>query len=221
MKFSLLFFFVFISLNFSFAQKDVDISSYLSKIDGGKIDEVKKILLSLKKQNPNSPSVIYLEALLTSEGDIASKLYKEVIDHKQPSEYKDDAMFKLYQYHYALGDFDNSDKYARMLVQTFPNSNYVSRLGKSSSNPADGGTEIGTKSKFGIQVGAFVEKRNAESLRSQVMRYGNVQILEKEVKGKLFYTVIVIGCANEYECGVLKERIKNEINISGVVVQLN
>lgn len=217
MKFILLFFSVFISLNFSFAQKDVDISSYLSKIDDGKVDEVKKILLSLKKQNPNSPSVIYLEALLTSEGDIAAKLYKEVIDHKQPSEYKDDAMFKLYQYHYALGDFDNSDKYARMLVQTFPNSNYVSRLGKSS--PAVGG--IGTVSNFGIQVGAFVEKRNAESLRSQVMRYGNVQILEKEVKGKSFYTVIVTGCANEYECGILKERIKNEMNISGVVVPLN
>jgi hypothetical protein len=67
-------FFILIAGKESYPQ-DVDINYYLKKIESGKKQEVLKNLPELKKQHPESASVIYLDALLTEDGTDAVHKY--------------------------------------------------------------------------------------------------------------------------------------------------
>jgi hypothetical protein len=229
---TIFFFLVFLSL--SFGQKEVDISKYLDQISRGEADAVRNILPALKKNNPHSVSLKYLEALLTQDGKNAALLYNEIVHSNLSSEYKDDAIFKLYQFHYALGEFNESDKYARMILDSYPSSPFVSRLKKSdlvgrqattqqqigSETPTKEDQTITSSGNFTIQVGAFLDRNNAESLLVQLLKYGESWINEREVKGKVFHTVLVGKFPSETEANVVLKRIRSERNLQGIILTL-
>ncbi|MBU2585813.1 MAG: SPOR domain-containing protein [Bacteroidetes bacterium] len=192
------------------------------------------ILPSLIKNNPQSSSLKYLEALLTQDGRQAASLYKEIVHSKSNSEYKDDALFKLYQFHYTLGEFNESDKYARMILESYPSSQFISRLKKSDytstqsslqqrvevKTPEVNNQDKSSAGNFTTQVGAFLDRKNAESLMIQVLKYGESWINEREVRGKIFYAVLVGKFSSESDANTLLERMRAELNLQGVILNL-
>ncbi|MBU2444221.1 MAG: SPOR domain-containing protein, partial [Bacteroidetes bacterium] len=156
------------------------------------------------------------------------------VHSKSNSEYKDDALFKLYQFHYTLGEFNESDKYARMILESYPSSQFISRLKKSDytstqsslqqrvevKTPEVNNQDKSSAGNFTTQVGAFLDRKNAESLMIQVLKYGESWINEREVRGKIFYAVLVGKFSSESDANTLLERMRAELNLQGVILNL-
>jgi hypothetical protein len=227
--------------NYSFAQEP-DIQKVISDIEKGEIDKAKILLVSLEKDNPNSVSVKFLKAILNENGDEAAKLYKDVVFSSEESELKDDALFKLYQYHYSRSEFNESDKYTRMLKEYFPQSEYVNYLkreiistprlevqqkfeqkilaDKIQSTPSDVTPNLQQRKLFSIQVGAFSTEANAKRLVNQLIGY-KTTIREKNLSGKNFYVVLVGEFDSESLAKSEVQTIKNKFGLDGFVVPLN
>jgi hypothetical protein len=87
-KFFISFFIITISFGFTYAQ-DVDIVSYLKQIESGNLEKAKSELPGLKKNYPNSPSVMFLEGVLTENGQEAIIIYNNIIKTYPHSKYAD------------------------------------------------------------------------------------------------------------------------------------
>ncbi len=224
--------------------QEPNLNRLIESIEKGEIEKVKVLLFSLEKDNPNSLTVKYLKALLTENGTEAAKLYREIVHSDEYSEIKDDAIYRLYQYYYSKGDYSESDKYARMLKDSFPNSEFVKALSKrvnyfsssidkmddnqKSSNEKDKNTgEIQSlsitqieKKSFSIQVGAFSSRENAMRFSSQFREY-SVKIGEKEMDGKKLFVVLLGLYDSEEKAKSDIQIIKDKFKIEGIVVSNN
>lgn len=223
----------------SLFSQEPDWKRVISEIESGETDKAKILLVSLEKDNPNSVNVKFLKALLSEDGTEAAKLYREVAFAFDETDFKDDALFKLYQYHYSRGEFGESDKYARMLRETYPNSeflNYLKREIQSAqrlqiqqnleqvnlsdtlkkSTPVTN-TIVQTQNKFSIQVGAFSTESNAQRYASQFSGY-QTRIREKEIGGRKLFVVLVGEYPNEIDAKNEIQKLKSRFNVDGFVV---
>lgn len=238
-RLSLILFLIF--SKFSLAQRP-ELKKVINDIEYGEIEKAKIILVSLEKDNPNAPDVKFLKALLTEDGKEAARLYKDVAFSDEETDFKDAALFKLYQYHYSRGDFNESDKYARMLKETFPKSEYVNYLQRKIS-PSDKTvsqqkttqstvmdttvlnyqlpqkereTALISNQRYSIQVGAFSSYSNAVRFASQFTGY-TTKIIDKEVNGKKLFVVLLGTFSNEIDAKKEAAIIKNKYNIDGII----
>ena len=92
--------FFFLLASFSFGQ---NIELYFSLIEEGKVEGVKENLPELISKYPNNPGVIYLKALLTQDGNLAIKLYKDLLKKYPDSKYAAFSAMKIGEYFYARG----------------------------------------------------------------------------------------------------------------------
>jgi len=76
-----------------------DIRRRLEMIEKGQAEAVRTELPSLMTNYQNNPGVMYLQAVLTTDGTEAAKLYQNIVDNFPKSEWGDDALYKLYQYY--------------------------------------------------------------------------------------------------------------------------
>lgn len=237
-------FFLLIIVFFPFSliySQEPDLRKLISDIQKGETEKARILLLSLEKDNPNSSTVKFLRALLTENGTEAAKLYRDVAFAYEENDLKDDALFKLYQYHYSRGEFSESDKYARMLKESFPQSEFVNYLKR--ENPISSRIQTQQKfeqkllsdtlaqstqltnvvtqltNRFSIQVGAFSTESNAKKFASQFTGY-TTKIREKESNGKKFYVVLIGEYQNEDDAKIELPKLKNRFNLEGIVVNL-
>lgn len=232
------FFLILIFSNLAFSQS-LDFKSIIKQVEEGETEKAKLLIYSLEKDKSNNPEVKYLKAILTQDGELAAKIYKEVVYSVEDSEWKDDALFKLYQYHYSRGEFNESDKYARMLRESFPESEYVGRIGKRTlmkqTNDLTESEELTNvilrkeeqkqtlpknDLKFFVQVGVFSNKLNAEKFASQFKDY-KIRIVDKSIQGKTMFAVWLGEFENEEECRKAINFINNKYKVNGFIVSLN
>lgn len=226
---------------FLFAQ-ELNLKKLISDIEKGEIDKARILLVSLEKNNPNSPQVKFLKAILNENGSEAAKLYREIVFSAEENDLKDIALFKLFQYYYSRGEFSESDKYARMLKESFPQSEYVDYLKR--ENLSSSRMQIQQKfeekilndtakiitqpklvnsktaEKYYIQVGAFSTEANARKFALQFSSY-IVKIREKEINGKKLFTVLVGDFEDEISAKNEVQVLKNRFNIDGIVIPPN
>jgi hypothetical protein len=225
--------------NLSFSQS-FEMKKVIQDIEGGETEKAKILLFSLEKDNPNSAEVKYLKALLSEDGVEAAKLYKDIAFSSEDTDLKDDALFKLYQFYYSRGEFSESDKYARMLRETFPKSEYVSYLQRKNLSQSrlqvqqnfeqkvlndtsqlitqsSQQTQLKTSSGYSIQVGAFSTYSNAIRFASQFQNY-STKISEKESGGKKLFVVLVGNYNSESEARNALQLLKNQYKVDGMVV---
>ena len=77
---------------FPFAEiysQDVDIIPYLKQIESGNSAGVKAELPELKRKNPESPSIMFLDGVLTENGQQAIVIYQNVVENYPKSKYAD------------------------------------------------------------------------------------------------------------------------------------
>jgi hypothetical protein len=171
-----------------------DIQRRLELIERGQGDAVKAELPALMTNFQNHPGVLYLQAVLTTDGSEAAKLYQSIVDNFPKSEWADDALFKLYQYYYSIGLYKTGDQKLQQLKQDYPFSTYAVSQGPKPSEqqaaqepPADlkpTGSVEKFPTSFTVQVGAFSTMQNAEELKTK---------FEKENYSSNIFTIVSDG----------------------------
>jgi tetratricopeptide (TPR) repeat protein len=202
-------------INFTFSQ-DVDISRYLYLLRIGNVDSVKVALDSLKKLYPNSPNLKFLDAILKENAEEAVKIYYDIVLNHPEGEYSDEALFKIFQFHYAKGDYEQAKRELERLKKTYPSSPYA---GINVRFPSLEKTTTEVKCAFSIQVGAFTDKRNAEKEKSFFEEKGySVELHTKIKDGKLFYLVWVGCLQDKKDAERLKREIKEKFERDGFII---
>ena len=193
-----------------FAQ-DVDIVPYLKQIENGNADEVKNQIPDLMEKYPNSPSIMFLDGVLTENGQKAVVIYQNIVDKYPTSKYADAALYRFYSYYYALRLYESAKEKLNQLISKYPDSPYI-KIAKQNQLPVS--PEISQEEneaeedslktplppvvqhnqdyKFTIQAGAFSKNENAEALKSGFDKAGIFsEIKEKQVAGTVFHVVYV------------------------------
>jgi len=171
-----------------------DVQRRLELIERGQGEAVKAELPALMTNYQNHPGILYLQAVLTTDGSEAAKLYQGIVDNFPKSEWADDALFKLYQYYYSIGLYKTGDQKLQQLKQDYPFSTYaVNQSQQASPQPVQEEPAAVVKppspvekypTSFTVQVGAFSTLQNAEELKAK---------FEKENYSSNIFTIVTDG----------------------------
>jgi tetratricopeptide (TPR) repeat protein len=227
-----------ISVN-TFSQ-DVNIIPYLKQIESGKAEEVRYELTDLKERNPESSSVMFLDGVLTENGQKALVIYQNIVDRYPDSKYADAALYRIYSYYYALGLYESASKKLTLLINNYPASPYINiakqnqllispdiekeedkaiRYGNEQQTPDE---YSGGKYKYTIQAGAFSNRENAQSLQDSFEQSGlYAQLKAKQVAGTTFHIVYVGRFVTNDEAESFLRTINTKFNLTGRVVDIN
>jgi len=114
MKLSILFLF----FNACILSQNVDM--YLSLIHEGQSQGVKENLPELISKYPNDPGVLYLQALLTSNGMKSLEFYSKLIEKFPESNYAGEASVKIGEYFYSRGLYSQASRQLCSIPRKYP-----------------------------------------------------------------------------------------------------
>ena len=114
MKLSIL----FLLFNACILSQNVDM--YLSLIHEGQSQGVKENLPELISKYPNDPGVLYLQALLTSNGMKSLEFYSKLIEKFPESKYAGEASVKIGEYFYARGLYSQAGRQLCLIPRKYP-----------------------------------------------------------------------------------------------------
>ncbi|MDY0082141.1 MAG: SPOR domain-containing protein [Ignavibacteriaceae bacterium] len=216
----------------SFAQ-EVDIIPYLKKVEQGSIEEVKLELLNLKVDYPKSANLIFLEAVLTENGQDAVTLYQKIIDNYPKSRYADASLYRIYSYYFALGLYNTADKQLDRLKKEYPESPYIKmadiNIVKKDDEETNSQTgEIkqqntsGQEFTYTIQAGAFTNSANASGLKKEIENAGMISFIkEKNIAGTDFNVVYIGKFTSRKEAEDFLPIVNTRFKLNGRVTEIN
>ena len=198
------------------------IIEYVRMVSEGKSDEVTSKLPGLKTKFPHTAGVFYIEGLVAVNGDEAVRCFHVIADSFPGSEWADDAMARLFEYHIRVGEPRQAELNFRRLQKDFPESPYLTTGYLQQERLSSDSFTFAPKNQgqiWAIQIGAFAIKNNAENLRAKVAADGYlVNVYENLLDGKnLLYLVWVGMFATPDEAKMLLKEIKDRYNIDGVL----
>ena len=214
--------------------QDVDIIPYLKRIENGQTEEVKQELPGLKIENPGSPDIMFLEGVLTENGQKAVLIYQTIVDDYPGSRYADAALYRIYTYYYALGLYESAEKKLNELINNYPASPYI-KIAEQNQLPVNPeitreddknditvpAEEDQSDNKFTVQAGAFSVKENAEALRLEFEKSGLFsEIKVKLVAGTTFHIVYVGKFVSENEAEDFLKTINDKFKLAGRVTTI-
>ena len=232
-----LFAFLILPLTEAYSQ-DVDIIPYLKQIESGNSAGVKAQLPELKRKNPESPSVMFLEGVLTENGQQAIVIYQNIIDKYPDSRYADAALYRIYSYYYALGLYETAKEKLLQLQAKYPSSPYLKIASQTripeekeqQQEQEEQQSQIQEKPqetvseqqyKFTIQAGAFSNSENANSLKNDFEKAGVFsQVKQKSVAGTVFNVVYVGKFVNENDADNFLKVINEKFKLNARVVPI-
>lgn len=198
-----------------FAQEK-EVEDCLKKIELGKSDSSKVILKGLLKRYPLSASVLFLDGVLTADGKEALVKYLSVVDNNPDSKYADAALYRIYSYYYALGNYEKAKKYLQKLKTSYPKSPYIKTADPSYQNQIDDTKQSYTHT---IQAGAFINKANAKELRTELEEEGYVtEMKEKSLGGTMLHIVYAGKFYSEKEAEEALAKINKDYRLDGRVI---
>ncbi len=224
--------FFLLLLSASFAQ-EVDIIPYLKKVEQGSIEEVKLELLNLKVDYPKSANLIFLEAVLTENGQDAITLYQKIIDNYPKSRYADAALYRIYSYYFALGLYNTADKQLDRLKKEYPESPYIKmadiNIVKKDDEETSGQTgdikQQNTSEQeftYTIQAGAFTNSANASGLKKEIENAGMISFIkEKNIAGTDFNVVYIGKFTSRKEAEDFLPIVNTRFKLNGRVTEIN
>lgn len=222
-----------ILFNLSVLSQEVSITEQLKKIERGEIQSAKEESLQFLKKYPEDPSVIFLDAVLTENSMHAISKFEKIIKNYPNSKYADASLFRLYSYYYAIGSYKTAESYLKLLQQNHPSSPYITYADKTIPTSEDYSPPIKEEpkkeekkneksdgGKYSIQVGAFLNRQNAEKLSNDLYNSGySTEIIEKNVGGSIFHVVLVGKYDNENTANSMLQQININFKLDGKVVK--
>ena len=226
---------LFSALSSNINAQEVNIVPYLQQIENGKADEVRNELIGLKERYSDDPSVMFLEGVLTENGQKAVVIYQKVVDEYPDSKYADAALYRIYSYYYALGLYESATEKLNKLITDYPKSPYI-KIAKQNQLPVNpeisqedetdvtqqkNDDVVGADYKFTIQAGAFSKKENAESLQLKFEKSGIFsEIKDKLVAGTTFHVVYVGKFVTINDAESFLITINDKFELSGRLIQI-
>ncbi|MBK7105489.1 MAG: SPOR domain-containing protein [Ignavibacteriae bacterium] len=212
----------------TFAQ-NVDIIPQLKMIEQGKIDEAKENLEFFKKKNANDPNVIFLQAVLTENGEESQKLYELVYSTFPNSKFADAALFRSFSYFYAIGLYKKAETLKALLNKEYPDSPYLKNTDRSfiqddemilvENKPYN--KKSAANKKYTIQAGAFGNLQNAQELKNKFIQKGLISnISQKNVNNLQLHVVTVGEFSSQSDAEVLQKRLKTEFSVDGKIREI-
>ncbi|MDP4173259.1 MAG: SPOR domain-containing protein [Bacteroidota bacterium] len=225
----------FFTCSSSFAQ-DTNISPQLKLIESGQIDKAREELNRLKVKNSKDPSILYLEALLTSDAKSAISIYSTIAEKYPKSTYADAALYRSYSYYYSLGLYSTAKNIIAKLKKSYPKSPYIKlaekkkdvepfseQINPSLENNSQAAEEVAddVTKNYTIQAGAFLNIENAKKLKESFQTDGYIaEIKAKEVAGSILNVVDVGAFATEDEAKSVLLLINDRYKLNGRVISL-
>ena len=231
--FSIFLFVISILSSSQILAQEVDIVPYLKMIEQGKIEEVKGNLLDLKTDYPKSSNLIFLEGVLTENGQDAVVLYQTLVEKYPKSAYADAAIYRIYSYYFALGLYNTADKNLEKLKKDYPESPYIKMASANVVKNEDeapqqnGETPVETADaekqfSYSVQAGAFTNVDNANSLKKDIENAGMVSFIQdKNVAGTVFKVVYIGKFETRKEADDFLPIANTRFKIAGRVVEIN
>jgi len=211
------------------SNQEPDINHRLEMIEKGQGEAVRAELPALMTNYQNNPGLMYLQAVLTTDGTEAAKLYQNIVDNFPKSEWADDALYKLYQYYYSIGLYKTADQKLTQLKEEYPFSAYATEQNLVAEEkptikekPADvkpKGTIQKFATNFTIQVGAFSTLQNAGELKAKFEKEGYPSNIFTIVShGKKLHKVWVGEFQTYNEAKQFAAKVKKKFNLTAMVV---
>ncbi len=209
--------------------QEYDIVPYLKMIESGNAAEVEKIFPNLKKENPNDPSVQFLDAVLTTNGETALNKYTDIYQNYPNSNYADAALYRVFSYYFSLGLYSRAEDYLGKLKKDYPSSPYIKTADRNLpaseevipiiSKPVAATDSQTEEYNFTIQAGAFLNVQNASNLKKSFEGEGYYsEISTKDVGGSILNVVTVGRFSVQEEANVLLKHIEEKYGLKGRVV---
>jgi len=85
--------------------------------------DLAKVLPQVSQSRPNHPAVLFLQAIMEKDAGRAAQLYERVAALQ--SEYADQALFRLAQYRYHLGQYDECRQTNVQMIKGYPGSSLI------------------------------------------------------------------------------------------------
>lgn len=209
--------------------QEIDITDYLKKIESGNSEEVITKLPELKSKYHDDPSILFLDGILTEDGNSSVNIFTKVANEYPKSRYADASVFRIYTYYFAAEMFPEAAVWLNRLKKDYPISPYIKLTDQNippidqknrSRNNIKSESEI--KYKFTIQAGAFSNKDNANSLKKQLTDAGySSEIYEKTVAGTIFLVVYVGKFETEQEAKSFLKELNSGYSLNGRVININ
>jgi cell division septation protein DedD len=224
--------FVFALLCSKLIAQETDIVSALREIENGNIKNAEIILQNLKMTDSGSPSVIFLDAVLTKNGEDALKKYSVIVEKYPQSKYADASLYRIFSYYYSLGYYKKAEASLDKLKKDFPASPYIKTadrkipddneqtISSEEKKPAEQIKVAETKaSNFLIQAGAFMNVDNAKNLIDNLKKENlSAEISTKEIGGSILNVVTISGFAAEEDAKSVLSLLEKKFNLKGRVV---
>jgi len=209
--------------------QSVNIVPFLKKIEQGEIEEVKQEFVNVKKQHSTDANVIFLDAVLTEDGNKAQKKYELVYSNFPNSQFADASLFRSFSYFYSLGIYKRAETLKNMLKEKYPKSVYLKNTDRNfpevdemilvDSSPYK--EKSSQNSRFTIQAGAFGDFKNAERLKTELVKSGYHAKIAPKIKEDITLHVVTVGAfTTKTEAEKFLDLFKNKYDFSGRVVKV-
>lgn len=216
-----------------------DVASYIARVEAGEAEEVREDLRGLLEQYPNDPGVLYLQGLTTVDGAEAVRIYQGIVDNYPRSEWADDALYKVYQFYYAIGLYRTAELKIDQLQREYPQSRYAAAGDQKTQALAEETAaavaeetsgEVRSEVKgipppqtvagqFALQVGAYSSQENAgkQKLFFEDLGYA-VEVINRVRDNRSLFLVLVGNFTTYDEARAEEANIRKTHNVSSFVV---
>lgn len=224
-----------------------DIAKYVAAATSGNADEVRREIPNLMTKYPNNPGVLYLQGLVAREGSEAIRTYQSIVDNFPQSEWADDALYRVYQFYYALGLYRTAEIKMKQLTERYPESPYVKNASGAKSpetaiaaerqqeeaappvaappaivpgtTPVPALKDTVLAMRFTLQVGAFGVQSNAQSLKERFESAGySVEMISKVKDTRALFLVWVGNYGSYEEARSAGQDVKRKMGVDPIVV---
>ena len=106
------------------------IEALIKDVLHGSRDSAEKALPTIEQEYPNNPSVMYLKALLETDGEEAMALFSNLYNTHPTSDYGDDAVMKVAEYYYVAGLYVQAADWLKKMPIYYSRSEHIERAKK-------------------------------------------------------------------------------------------
>ncbi len=213
---------IILILNINLFAQEIDVTDALKKIEAGEISSAISMLNNYKNVDPNDPSVIFLDAILTQNGEEALSKYLLVYDKYPKSKFADASLYRIFSYYFSVGLYKKAESYLSKLKEEYPTSPYIKAADR--NIPEEEIKEIFNEKEkyfFSIQAGAFLNVENAKRLKDELSRNGyESEISTKEIGGSILNIVTVGKFYKEEDTRQLLDHLEKKYNLKGRIIEI-
>ena len=117
-------FYFFVSTILLYSQ---DVDKYLGLINEGRIDDVISALPELEAFYKNDPSILFLKALVSEDGEKALLIYRDILKTYPDHKFADDVAMKIGEYLFSRGLYTQSSKQFRLVPLVYSTTDHAQR----------------------------------------------------------------------------------------------